>query len=264
MSERTGPASAWLLYAGEKDDDAVTLFCFGAAGTGGSQFRAWNQRTPSWLRIVGVQLPGREERYREALVKDPHLLAARIGAEVAASGARRFAFFGHSFGALLAFETTRALAALGQAPLCLFAAARAAPQLPYAYRKSYLFSNERFADVLCGYGGLDRKTLDSQRFRDFYFPIVRSDLEANTEYQYRAGPPLAVPVTVLMGRDDKYCSAEEMLAWRDQTSAAFVSQVWKGGHFFFRDNMELLLETITAALEPARHAPADAEAAFLV
>lgn len=252
MNKTVAPKSAWLLEPADKDEDALTLFCFGAAGTGGSQFRSWNQRTPPWLRVVGIQLPGREERYREELIKDPYLLAENIAAEVDASGRRRFAFFGHSFGALLAYETIRALAARSLAPVCLFAAARAAPQLPYAYRKSYLFSNERFADVLCGYGGLDRKTLDSPRFRDFYFPIIRSDLEANTEYLYRPSAPMTVPVTVLMGKDDKYCSAEEMLAWRDQTSGVFESQVWEGGHFFFRDNVDLLLETITAAMARQR------------
>ncbi len=105
---------------------------------------------------------------------------------------------------------------------------------------------------MCGYGGLDRKTLDSPRFRDFYFPIIRSDLEANTEYLYRPSAPITVPVTVLMGKEDKYCSAEEMLAWRDQTSGVFESQVWEGGHFFFRDNLDLLLETITAAMARQR------------
>ena len=78
-----------------------------------------------------VRLPGREARMNEASLTSVGVLSRAIAEAMQNWLDRPFAFYGHSFGALVAFETVRRLRD-GQQPLPgkLIAGARAAPHLP--------------------------------------------------------------------------------------------------------------------------------------
>src|SRR5262249_43498333 len=85
----------------------TALVCLPFAGAGASFYRPWStQVDPDRLRIVPLQLPGRERRIDE----DPHRNVRAAVHELAASltgalaGAGRVALFGHSLGAVLAYE----------------------------------------------------------------------------------------------------------------------------------------------------------------
>lgn len=249
-------ANPWLDCAGDKANADLTLVCFGPAGSGASQFRAWNRLAPDWLRIVGVQLPGREQRYREAPYTDAMALARELAAAIAEARFNNFAFFGHSFGALLAFESARRLRALGaRQPGWLGVAGRPAPQVPHGYRKTYALPQDEFLGVLRSYGGTDPRILEKPDLLGFFLPAIRADLEANTEYAHQAEPPLAMPVMAMRGRQDMVCSAAELSAWRELTSAAFTQLEEDGGHFFFNQNIGKLLDTVIGTLDAMRGTP---------
>lgn len=107
------------------------LFCFPYAGGGASIFRRFPESLPPGVEVCAVQLPGREDRYVEpAFSRLPAAVAALAGA-LHAHLQPPFAFFGHSMGALLAFELTRLLAVAPDAPQPdhLFVSGRRAPHL---------------------------------------------------------------------------------------------------------------------------------------
>ena len=79
--------------------------------------------------MLGVQLPGRGARLNEPAFTRMGPLVDAIVAEVTFDGP--FAFFGHSLGALVAYEVARVLHATGRRqPDRLFASACPAPHLP--------------------------------------------------------------------------------------------------------------------------------------
>lgn len=249
-------ANAWLDCPGDKADADLTLICFGPAGSGASQFRAWNRLAPAWLRIVGVQLPGREQRYREAPYTDAMALAHELAAAVTEARFGQFAFFGHSFGALLAFESARRLRDAGaRQPGWLGVAGRPAPHVPHAYRKTYALPQDEFVDVLRSYGGTDARILEKPDLMGFFLPAIRADLEANTEYVYQAGAPLAMPLMAIRGRQDMVCSAAELSAWSELTSAGCTLLEADGGHFFFNQNIGEFLGTVIGTLHAMRGTP---------
>src|SRR5438552_7109196 len=119
---------SWLACLKPRPHAAVRLFCFPYAGGGASAFRCWPDALPASIEVCPVQLPGRETRFREPPYTRLAPLAEALGHALRPFLDRPFAFFGHSMGALVAFELTRWLRrAGGPQPAHLFVSACAAP-----------------------------------------------------------------------------------------------------------------------------------------
>lgn len=108
----------------------LSLYCFPYAGGNPVAFLPWQERLPAWIRVRAVQLPGRAQRLAEAPMHEWPPLIQALADAVAAERAQAFAFFGHSLGALMAFETARACAERGlPLPERLIVSGCAAPSL---------------------------------------------------------------------------------------------------------------------------------------
>ena len=107
----------------------LRLFCFPFAGGGASTYRGWPAHLPADIEVAAVQLPGREERLRETAFHDATELCVKLVDVLAPYFDRPFAFFGHSMGALVAFELARVLRKSGgPSPAHLFVSARRGPR----------------------------------------------------------------------------------------------------------------------------------------
>ena len=106
----------------------VRLFCFPWAGVGASAFFRWSQDLPHEIEVNAVQYPGREDRYRETPIRRVSPLVELLLRDLHSYRDRPFAFWGHSMGALVAYELTRQLTArrtITRAPVRLRATAAA-------------------------------------------------------------------------------------------------------------------------------------------
>src|SRR5690606_30530844 len=121
----------WVSRPAPRDGARLRLFCFPSAGGGASQYRLWAQSLPMDVELCPVLLPGREARMREAPARRLAPLAEALADGLSPLFDIPFAFFGHSMGALLAFELARQLRRRGgPQPAHLFVSGRRAPQLP--------------------------------------------------------------------------------------------------------------------------------------
>src|SRR5437763_6784374 len=119
------PPGNWVAAPYPKPDANLRLFCFPFAGAGASVFFPWAKalaHLPVELRCI--QYPGRENRLSEAPLDSLSEMVAGIVGALSSNLSRPFAFFGHSLGALIAFETIRALRRLAlPQPVHLFISA---------------------------------------------------------------------------------------------------------------------------------------------
>src|SRR3954469_937665 len=123
----------------------MRLFCFPHAGAGASAYREWETELAGTLQVCRVQLPGREERVREPAFTNVLRLAEVLADELEPWFDRPFAFFGHSMGALIAFELTRELRRRAlPLPAHLFVSARRAPHLPARKRALHALPDDEF------------------------------------------------------------------------------------------------------------------------
>ena len=105
------------------------LFCLPHAGAGASSYRDWFARLGPGIDCLPVQLPGRETRIAERPLEDIDELVSELAPVLAAHGGPRFALFGHSMGALIAYVTAHAAARRpGAAPVHLFVSGASAPR----------------------------------------------------------------------------------------------------------------------------------------
>jgi medium-chain acyl-[acyl-carrier-protein] hydrolase len=218
------------------------LYCFHHAGGNAGAFMNWAPWVPPHIEVIGVQLPGRGVRLREApLTNADEQLIPVLGEVLRAQlDGRPFAFFGHSMGAIWAFELARWLAAQSlPVPDHLFVAARMAPQLPFRMLPIDHLSEPEMVEALKRFGGVDDLLLDNPELMRLFLPIIRADLLMHRSHPHRAAPLLSCPITAIAPDADVLCSVDEMALWREHTRSTFRLQTYPGGHFFFHKQPQL-------------------------
>jgi medium-chain acyl-[acyl-carrier-protein] hydrolase len=84
-------------------------------------------------------------------------------------------------------------------------------------------------------------------------PILRADFAVLETYTYTNEPPLEFPITAFGGLQDKKVSAEDLVAWSEQTTTSLELQMFPGDHFFLHSAQPLLLQSIARQLNMYSH-----------
>jgi pyochelin biosynthesis protein PchC len=227
----------------------VRIICFPHAGGSASYYFPLSQALASGIEVLAVQYPGRQDRRAERCLDNISELAERIFDIHPVWSGRPFAFFGHSMGAVLAFELARRLQErTGTTPLRLFASGRPAPSRS-RYNNIHLRDDPGLVAELRRVGGTEHVLLADQQLLAAILPPTRSDYKAIETYRYLPGPPLGCPITALVGDQDPQTSIDDASAWRDHTSAEFDLRVYPGGHFYLQDCRAAVAQTISSTLD---------------
>ncbi len=239
----------WLVRPVCMSDAPLLVFCFHCAGGSAGQFLKWNMLGGGDVAFAGVQLPGRERRYREPPLQDFSDLIGSLRAAIGPVLDRPYAFFGHSLGALVAFELARALRGSGvPLPRHLFVAARSAPQLARDFPALDELPLPRLLEVLRRYGGINEAMLGDTDVMSGLLPTIRADFRLVRRYVYRHEPPFDFPISAVGGTADESCSESDLRAWGEQTRARFRCNLLAGGHFFLREHAATVVTDIIRTL----------------
>jgi medium-chain acyl-[acyl-carrier-protein] hydrolase len=239
----------WVTCSRPNPAASIRLFCLPFAGGGASAYRLWPAALPSSVEVCPIQLPGREDRYREPALTSLVGLSRALSRELLPFLDRPFAFFGHSMGALAAFETARALRhSAAPAPLAMFLAAYPAPQVPLARAPIHQLPDAEFIEEMRRMQGTPEAVLGNAELMAFVLPILRADFEACDTYVCPSEPPLACPFFMYGGTDDREVDSQGLARWREQTSGAFSQRMFPGTHFFVQSHRAPLLDDIAGRL----------------
>ncbi len=242
-------SSPWLKYPdqpGPVADDAGQVVCFPHSGGAASAYRPLAVELAGRLRVVAVQYPGRQERHHEPVVTDLHELADRIADVLRPAPAPRV-FFGHSMGAILAYEVAQRLGDAG--PVALLASARPAPSR-VRLTTSYLLDDEALVDQVVTLGGTAAEVLADPDLRSLLLPVIRGDYQASETYRRRGDVPLGCPLVALVGDADPAASVDDVGAWRDHTTGPFRLETFPGGHFYLQDHWPAIADLVHLAAQP--------------
>jgi medium-chain acyl-[acyl-carrier-protein] hydrolase len=231
-----------------KTDDRVQLFCFPYAGAGPSIFRQWHVALASVADTLPVSLPGRESRLRDKAFDDVRAAAAAIVVALLPAVGERFALFGHSYGALIAYELAHALERLGRVASVLIVSGCAPPALrtPPA-RSMRSLDDDEFVEMLLRIGATPQEVIEDRSLLDLFLPTLRADFEAATSYHEKHARRLGCPIVAMAGDRDPGVS-ELMPAWVSHTSSAFELHRVAGDHFFVQSREHETIEVVRAAL----------------
>ncbi|MFF0527174.1 thioesterase II family protein [Nocardia amikacinitolerans] len=226
---------------------AIRLVCFAHSGGNPRMFQPWVDQLAPEIELWWVTLPGRGPRWREPHARAWEPLVADIAGAVVAHVPRPVALFGHSLGALLAFDVALRLTDAGLPPEHVFVSARAHPR-----RQFTLDLPEDDTEMLRlidrVYRGVPEAILDSPELAEHFAPTLRADLMLGADYRYRGAGTLSVPITALGGVDDLMTPTEELAAWQDRTTATARWRQFPGGHFYLDESEAGVLRTIRRTL----------------
>jgi medium-chain acyl-[acyl-carrier-protein] hydrolase len=240
----------------------LTLLCFPHAGAGGPIFLPWVQHLPDSVAVVGVHLPGRGTRMNEAPLRSVERIAARVAAAMERFERQPFAFFGHSFGAAVAYELALRLRRRRRpAPRGIIVSACPAPHVaPKRPFMLHALPRAAFFEELRKLDGIPAEARANEKLQELIEPPLRADIRCR-ELWFAAmrakgvpADPLAVPIYPLGGTRDPFVSANDLAAWRHHTTAIRPVALFEGGHFYFQESPRPVLAEIAriaAELEPA-------------
>jgi surfactin synthase thioesterase subunit len=176
-------------------------------------------------------------------------IAAEVAARIEEPADGAFAFFGHSMGALVAYETTRCLREAGRpGPSTLFASGHGAPHLPSPGPVLHVLGGQEFWREMAALDGIRHEVMRDPALCAAIEPRLRGELRAAETYHYRAGYPLGCDVVGLTGQDDRRAPVEDVMQWQMHTLGRFDMHVFPGGHFFLETAAEAVVGVVADRL----------------
>lgn len=203
----------------------LRLFAFPHAGGGSpGQYKGWRDLLPPFVGVVGVrpdtaQFPSMDE------------LIPQLADAIAPHLNQFFAFFGHSMGAVVAYELAQFLRKTGRpAPLKLYVSGARAPRYRLNHVPGPKPTDAEFREQLRRLEGvpanIDEATLSA------LMPQLRADASLYRRYIYQPHEPLTSPIKAFGGLADPNISTEQLEAWKNHTAAEFATRQFSGGHFY--------------------------------
>jgi surfactin synthase thioesterase subunit len=254
MTDTRSEADRWLRRFTPAADARSRLICFPHAGGAATFYGPLARALPGSVEVLALQYPGRQDRLAEPGVDDAVELAERIFGLVRDRTDLPLVLFGHSMGAVLAFEVARRLERAPGVPLRgLVVSGRYAPSV-VRHENVHTGGDAALVAEITKLNGTDARLLQDEDVREMILPSLRSDYKAVETYRYRPGPPLDCPVTVFTGDSDPRVSIAEARAWQNHTTGPFRLLTFAGGHFYLAERPAPVIAALAdqvAAFAPA-------------
>jgi surfactin synthase thioesterase subunit len=228
----------------------VRLLCIPFAGGNAFVYRTWQPLLPPTLEVVAVQPPGRDVRFSEPPVDRMDDYVAALDEALRGPPGLPLAIFGHSLGALIAFELTRRLEANGRPPVHVFLSGLQAPHLPPLEPDVHALPDDKLVDRLRRLNGTPEEVLQNPTLLELLLPAIRADFKLLETYRFAEGPPLSTPATTLGGLSDPSVPPERIDAWQRHLAKPSGKRMFPGDHFYLMPQQDPLTRLIAQTLAP--------------
>jgi medium-chain acyl-[acyl-carrier-protein] hydrolase len=241
------------LQRARRASDQLTLLCFPHAGGTAMAYGHWANAMPT-TTVIPVELPGRGERIRERPLDSMDALIIELTGTLLPHVGGQFALFGHSMGALIAFELAHRLRRqYGLRPAHLLVSGCGAPSTsrPDAPLRHLLPDDELWEQVRV-LNGTPNGACDNAEIRRLCTGAVRADFALVENYRFGGGTPLDCPISVFHGVDDPEVESTELEAWARHTSSVYTLSTFPGDHFYLHRQPPGFLRVVSRELAATR------------
>ena len=225
--------AAWFPLLREKRDAQLRLVCLPYAGGSARIFRDWPGKLS--VDICAVQPPGRENRLIEPPFTSASLFATALADQLDKLRPMPTVLFGHSMGALLAFETACELERRSADGLMgLIVSSSNAPQLQNVEERLSELDDQALIEHIRELDGTPEEVLGNADLMHLCLPTIRADFSLCESYRMGGGakPVVRAPIYALGASGDDMVPAHGIEAWRMRAGGSFRSLLVEGDHFF--------------------------------
>ncbi len=232
------------------------LVCFPYAGAGPSIFNAWKAHLPQNIEALAVHLPGRERRFSEPALTDLRVIVESITSAIEELPSCPFTLFGHSLGAMIAYEVACALESSGKQPHLLIASGRHCPGTPSKTKAVSHLPDAEFVQAIAKYGGMSSEILACQELLEILIPTIRADFHLSEHYKASASTSrLNTPLLVLGSKEDELVDFDQLTKWQSLSASSVNIHEFEGGHFFLQKEFPRIIELFTSHIDGPTNRP---------
>ncbi|MDX8483420.1 alpha/beta fold hydrolase [Mesorhizobium sp. VK24D] len=234
MEQIHDKAKALLSVVKKSLDPSYRIICFPHGGGGVQSFRTWSGYLPDDVELICLDLPGRRKRSAEAAIRSMDALVPMVIEALQAYSGRPFVFFGHSAGALVAYEVARSLEEAGRpSPFLVVVSAHKPADVPADEPPMYRYTDDKLTDVIRILGMVPEEALANEvLLQDFILPPLRADFELVETYDRSLPTPIGAAITAMGGIQDETINANGLDEWCRLTTSRFARIMFDSDHFF--------------------------------
>ncbi|MGH0631129.1 thioesterase II family protein [Bacillus pacificus] len=223
----------------------IKLFCIPYAGGSANVFLDWKDRLSSY-ELFPIELAGKGRRFLEPSYSNLNQaindIFLSIDDEIADTP---YALFGHSMGALYAFELLYKLRDEKRPmPVCTFFSGKNPPHIK-AKKIRHVLNDDEFLKELRKMGGTPQELLESKELMNLFIPILREDFRITETYLLpNKREKIDCPFVILNGKNDELTDSNIMKEWGEYTGKGIQTFDFEGEHFFIQTHVKEVLEVI--------------------
>jgi surfactin synthase thioesterase subunit len=258
--------ASWVVYRKSNPQARVKLFCFPYGATGGaSLYREWQAMLPDYIEVCPIQLPGKENRVKEKAFTDVRRAIDVLKQVLLPELDRPYAFYGHSMGALIAYQLAYKLwSEMDNKPAHLFVGAYSSPTIqpnPLLSAIREKFKESGYDDIpdpeslssippdkideilamivsMVGEDALRLNPNISLEVLRLFLPTNLAELQMGRNSNIVDKTIFDVPIIAIHGKLDDKVTESEMQAWQQLTQGPFTLHTLPGDHLFLHENQD--------------------------
>jgi surfactin synthase thioesterase subunit len=228
--------------------DNLPLLVFPHAGAGASAYRAFSKVLSRTFRVIVFQYPGRQDRAAEELLESLSEIAAGAFGEFSMADpmpGHPIVTFGHSMGALVAFEFVRLAEGAGIDVRQLNVSAAVAP-CHAAAKPPHPTDDEAILSHIAVLEGTDSDVFANRELMRLALPVIKADYRAFDVYRCGEQVKIAAPIHAMGGDRDPIVTLGDLYGWGKHTDSVTVT-MFDGGHFYLSEHIDAVAELIASS-----------------
>ncbi len=244
----------WFNYENINKDSEYNLFCFPHAGSGASSYASWGNSIPEKYSFYPIQYPMRENRIKIKMPDSIKELAERIADENKDIFTSKPAvFYGHCYGAVVAYETALCLKEkYGFYPELLIVASSESPRISEDTVTLAKADNNEVAEFFIRLGYMNPASLENKVYMDFFMPVLKNDYILLQQYAPDDTKKINSKIYAVYSPEDAEMRLPEIEKWKNFTENDIAVSGHSGGHFFLNENnVKEFFENISDSVLPA-------------